>query len=148
MAALYITHDLAVVAQVSDDIMVLRNGKTVELGDPGQIIHAPREDYTRALVSVRRIAHAEKPPTAQPLLEVRNVTASYSGREVKALDQMSVQLSRGQTLAVVGESGSGKSTLARVITGLLPPLQGDIVFDGKVLPARLPDRSKEQLRGL
>ena len=148
VAALYITHDLAVVAQVSDDIMVLRNGKMVELGATAQIIHAPREEYTRALVSVRQIAHEELQPSAQPLLEVRSVTASYSGRQIKVLDEVSVQLSRGQTLAVVGESGSGKSTLARVITGLLPPMLGDIVFDGKPLPARLPDRSKEQLRGL
>ena len=148
VAALYITHDLAVVAQVSDDIMVLRNGRMVELGDTAQIIHAPREEYTRALVSVRRIAHAEKAPTPQPLLEVRHVTASYSGRSVKVLDEVTVKLCRGQTLAVVGESGSGKSTLARVITGLLPPMQGDILLNGKPLPARLPDRSKEQLRGL
>ena len=148
VAALYITHDLAVVAQVSDDIMVLRHGKMVELGATGQIIHAPREEYTRALVSVRQIAHEELQPSPQPLLEVRKVTASYSGRLVKVLDEISVQLSRGQTLAVVGESGSGKSTLARVVTGLLPPLQGEILFDGKPLPARLTDRSKEQLRGL
>ncbi len=148
VAALYITHDLAVVAQVSDEIMVLRNGKMVELGDTATIIHAPTQEYTRALVSVRSIAHDEKKPDAQALLEVRNITASYSGRQVKVLDAVSVQLSQGQTLAVVGESGSGKSTLARVVTGLLAPLQGDILFEGKALPPRLPDRSKEQLREL
>jgi len=148
VAALYITHDLAVVAQVSDDIMVLRNGKMVELGETAQIIHAPREDYTRALVSVRSISHDEKKPAPQALLEVRGVTASYSGRVVKVLDGVSVQLSVGQTLAVVGESGSGKSTLARVVTGLLAPSQGEILFNGKTLPARLPDRTKDQLREL
>ena len=148
VAALYITHDLAVVAQVSDDIMVLRHGKMVELGQTAQIIHAPAQDYTRALVSVRSIAHDEQKPAPQALLEVRNVTASYAGREVKVLDQVSVRLSMGQTLAVVGESGSGKSTLARVITGLLAPMQGEILFDGQALPARLPLRSKEQLREL
>ena len=148
VAALYITHDLAVVAQVSDDIMVLRHGKMVELGETAQIIHAPREEYTRALVSVRSILHEEKKPAPKPLLEVRNVTASYSGRTVKVLDGVSAQLSVGQTLAVVGESGSGKSTLARVVTGLLAPSQGEILFDGKTLPARLPDRSKDQLREL
>ena len=148
VAALYITHDLAVVAQVSDEIMVLRYGKMVELGATATIIQAPTQEYTRALVSVRSIAHDEKKPDTQPLLEVRNVTASYSGRQVKVLDGVSVQLSLGQTLAVVGESGSGKSTLARVVTGLLAPLQGDILFEGKAVPPRLPDRSKEQLREL
>ena len=148
VAALYITHDLAVVAQVSDDIMVLRHGKMVEFGETAQIIHAPREDYTRALVSVRSISHDEKKPAPQALLEVRDVTASYSGRVVKVLDGVSVKLSFGQTLAVVGESGSGKSTLARVVTGLLAPSQGEILFNGKALPARLPDRTKDQLREL
>lgn len=148
VAALYITHDLAVVAQVADDIMVLRNGRLVELGNTAQIIHSPQQEYTRALVSVRRIAHEEKKPSPQPLLEVRGVTASYSGRTIKVLDQVSVQLSAGQTLAVVGESGSGKSTLARVVTGLLAPMQGDILFNGKPLPARLSQRSKDQLREL
>ena len=148
VAALYITHDLAVVAQVSDDIMVLRNGRLVELGTAAQIIHAPQQDYTRALVSVRSITHQEKMPTPQALLSIRNITASYAGRDVKVLDQVAADLCRGQTLAVVGESGSGKSTLARVITGLLAPTQGEIVFDGKVLPARLGDRSKNDLREL
>ncbi len=148
VAALYITHDLAVVAQVSDDIMVLRHGKMVELGETAQIIHAPRQEYTRALVSVRSIAHDEQPPTKQPLLSIRNVTARYAGRDVKVLDAVTCDLCTGQTLAIVGESGSGKSTLARVITGLLAPSQGDIVFNGKTLPARLAGRDKEDLRGL
>jgi peptide/nickel transport system ATP-binding protein len=148
VAALYITHDLAVVAQVADHIMVLRGGRMVELGSTAQIIHAPTRDYTRALVSVRSITHEEKPPAAQPLLSIRNVTASYSGGHVKVLDRLTANLCRGQTLAVVGESGSGKSTLARVVTGLLAPTDGDVVFDGKVLPARLRDRGKEQLREL
>ena len=148
VAALYITHDLAVVAQVSDDILVLRNGKMVELGSTAQIIEAPTQEYTRALVCVRAIVHEEKAPAARPLLSIRNITASYSGRQVKVLDGVSAELSMGQTLAVVGESGSGKSTLARVITGLLAPLQGEIVFDGRTLPARLPERSKDDLREL
>ncbi len=148
VAGLYITHDLAVVAQVSDEIMVLRHGKMVEHGATEQIIHAPQQEYTQALVSVRSIAHEEKQPTPTPLLEVRNVTASYAGSSVKVLDGVSVQLSLGQTLAVVGESGSGKSTLARVMTGLLAPRQGEIVFDGKTLAPRLVDRKKDDLREL
>jgi len=148
VAALYISHDLAVVAQVSDEIIVLRNGRLVERGATAQIIEAPTQEYTRALVSVRAIVHQEKAPAPKPLLSIRNVTASYSGRQVKVLDGVSAELSMGQTLAVVGESGSGKSTLARVITGLLAPMQGEIVFDGRTLPARLPSRGKDDLRAL
>jgi peptide/nickel transport system ATP-binding protein len=80
VAALYITHDLAVVAQVSDDIMVLRLGNTVEYGTTDQIINNPQEDYTKALVSVRSIDHEEKVPSDKPLLRVENITARYKGR--------------------------------------------------------------------
>jgi len=148
VAALYITHDLAVVAQVSDEIMVLRSGKMVEHGSVQQIIEAPREDYTRALVSVRQIDHAEKAPAAEPLLRATNVTARYGAMSKDVLSNVSVELYAGQTLALVGESGSGKSTMARVITGLLPPRAGEITFDGKPLPAALKDRSRDELREL
>ncbi|MCC5969385.1 MAG: ABC transporter ATP-binding protein [Pararhodobacter sp.] len=146
VAALYITHDLAVVAQVSDEIMVLRHGKMVEHGTVQQIIEAPREDYTRALISVRAIEHEEKKPTAEPLLRADNVTARYGAMAVDVLSNVSVDLFAGQTLALVGESGSGKSTMARVITGLLPPRGGDITFEGKPLPPALKNRSREELR--
>nr|WP_207623746.1 ABC transporter ATP-binding protein [Rhodobacter calidifons] len=145
VAALYITHDLAVVAQVADEIMVLRHGRMVELGETGQIIHAPREDYTRALVSVRGLEHEEKPP-APPVLQVQNLTARYRGTNFDVLKNVSVELPAGQTLAVVGESGSGKSTLARAITGLLPPSQGRITFAGRQLSADLAGRTKDDLR--
>lgn len=147
VAALYITHDLAVVAQVADNIMVLRNGKMVEYGTTGQIITAPREDYTRALVSVRSIEHKEK-AAAAPILTVSQVTARYRGTDFDVLKEISVGLPAGQTLAIVGESGSGKSTLARAITGLLPPSSGKIVFFGRTLSAALKDRSKDDLREL
>ncbi|RWI07210.1 MAG: ABC transporter ATP-binding protein [Mesorhizobium sp.] len=148
VAALYITHDLAVVAQVSDEIIVLRDGKLVEHGETRQIIEAPRMDYTKALVSVRSIEHEEKEPTPKPLLSVRNVTAAYGGDAVKVLQDVSVDVHAGQTLAVVGESGSGKSTLARVITGLLPPIAGSITFASRTLAPRLADRSRDDLREL
>jgi peptide/nickel transport system ATP-binding protein len=148
VAALYITHDLAVVAQVADDIMVLRHGKMVEKGTTRQIIKEPKESYTQALVSVHHIEHPEKQPTPTPILSVKNVTAAYGGGLVKVLKNVSVDIHPGQTLAVVGESGSGKSTLARAITGLLPPQQGEIVFDGRKLSNRLADRTKEDLRQL
>ncbi|WP_295077624.1 ABC transporter ATP-binding protein [Tabrizicola sp.] len=145
VAALYITHDLAVVAQVADDIMVLRHGKMVELGETGQIIHRPTQDYTRALVSVRSLDHVEKAP-APPILQVQNLTARYRGTNFDVLKNVSVDLPVGQTLAVVGESGSGKSTLARAITGLLPPSAGRITFAGRQLSADLAGRSKDDLR--
>ena len=148
VAALYITHDLAVVAQVADDIMVLRHGKTVEWGTTRQIIKEPKQDYTRALVSVNAIEHPEHGATPAPLLTVDNVTAAYGGGAVKVLKNVSVDIHPGRTLAVVGESGSGKSTLARAITGLLPPLSGTVSFDGRPLANRLADRPKEDLRQL
>jgi len=148
VAALYITHDLAVVAQVADDIMVLRHGKMVETGTAQQIIKEPKQAYTQALVSVHHIEHQEKQPTSAPILSVKNVTAAYGNGVVKVLKSVSVDIHPGQTLAVVGESGSGKSTLARAITGLLPPQQGEIVFDGRTLSNRLSDRKKDDLRQL
>ena len=148
VAALYITHDLAVVAQVSDEIMVLRHGKLVEWGGTRQIIKEPRQEYTNALVSVHHIEHAEKKPGTTPVLSVKNVTASYGGGVVKVLKNVSVDIFAGQTLAVVGESGSGKSTLARAITGLLPPSEGSVTFAGRPLSAKLSDRGKNDLREL
>ncbi|MDT8854069.1 ABC transporter ATP-binding protein [Paracoccaceae bacterium Fryx2] len=145
VAALYITHDLAVVAQVSDHIMVLRQGRMVEYGTTQQIIEAPREAYTQALVSVRSIDHKEK-PEAPPVLSVANVTARYRGTNFDVLKNVTVDLPAGQTLAVVGESGSGKSTLARVITGLLPAAKGRITFAGRTLSPALAERTKDDLR--
>ena len=147
VAALYITHDLAVVAQVSDDIMVLKMGEMVEYGPVDQIINNPQEEYTKALVSVRSINHEEKTPTA-PILSAKNITARYKGTKFDVLHDVSIDISPGQTLAVVGESGSGKSTLARVITGLLPPKGGSTDFAGRTLSPDQPSRTKEDLREL
>ena len=148
VAALYITHDLAVVAQIADQIMVLRNGRLVEWGETQQIIKEPRQEYTNQLVSVHQIDHAEKAPGTMPLLSVQNVTAAYAGGAIKVLKNVSVDIHPGQTLAVVGESGSGKSTLARAITGLLPPMEGSITFGGRTLSNQLADRKRDDLREL
>jgi peptide/nickel transport system ATP-binding protein len=150
-AAIYISHDLAVVAQVSDRIMVLRYGETVEVGDARAMIAAPREDYTRALLSVRKVREdkVRHPEEGETLLEVRDVSASYGGPGgVPVLEDITLNLTRCNTIAVVGESGSGKSTLARAITGLLPPTKGSIVFEGKELPPSFKQRDKEMLRRL
>ncbi|WP_053154190.1 ABC transporter ATP-binding protein [Pseudomonas protegens] len=147
-AALYISHDLAVVAQMADRIMVLRHGKLVEEADTRTMLDAPQQDYTRSLWAVRSLRTEPKPcpPQATPLLEVRRASASYGHQPV--LHDVSLKLYRGQTLAVIGESGSGKSSTARLITGLLPPTSGQVLYDGKALPADYRQRSKEQLRRL
>ncbi|RFP89876.1 ABC transporter ATP-binding protein [Rhodobacteraceae bacterium 63075] len=148
VAALYITHDLAVVAQVSDDIMVLKMGDMVEYGTTDQIINNPQEEYTQALVSVRSIDHEEKQPSPEPVLRVENITARYRGTNFDVLKNVNVEVHPGQTLAVVGESGSGKSTLARVITGLLPQREGNIRFAGRDLDPVMKNRPREDLREL
>ncbi|MBC45718.1 ABC transporter ATP-binding protein [Thalassospira tepidiphila] len=144
-AALYITHDLAVVAQISDDIMVLRNGDTVEYGPVQQIIENPRQEYTKALVNVRQTKQTEARDQTDALLKVENISAAY-GNGVQVLHDVSLHVPRGQTLAVVGESGSGKSTLARVITGLLPPFKGSVKFGDDELSNAQKDRSRDHLR--
>ena len=147
-AALYITHDLAVVAQVADRIKVLRHGKEVEEGLTQQILHEARQDYTARLVAVRGAAASERAvgATVQPetVLKVQDCHAYYGDFHV--VRGVSLDVQRGETVAVVGESGSGKSTLARIITGLLPPRSGQIVFQDKALPATLKERSKELKR--
>jgi peptide/nickel transport system ATP-binding protein len=147
-AGLYITHDLAVVAQIANRIMVLRYGRKVEEGDAEQILHRPAMDYTRALVSNRE-ANAGLAQgageSARPVLELSKVTASYA-KLAKVVDDINLTVRKGETLAVVGESGSGKSTLARVVTGLLPREAGDILFQGALLPPALAARNRDLLR--
>jgi peptide/nickel transport system ATP-binding protein len=143
-AAIYITHDLAVVAQMADRIMVLRHGLEVEEAPTREMLAEPKMDYTKTLWAVRKLAKEES-ISDDITLRIQNVDASYSG-VVKVLDNVSVKLPRGRTVAVVGESGSGKSTLARAITGLLPPSRGVISFNDKPLPAKLKDRDKDTLR--
>ncbi len=148
-AGLYITHDLAVVAQLADRLAVLRQGKLVESGPIESILTAPLEDYTRRLVAARaepdRTESEDAPADAAPVLAVRNVTASYRAM-ANVLTDISFTLHPAQTLAVVGMSGSGKSTLARLLCGLMPPQRGSVVFKGTPLPADFRRRSREQLR--
>ena len=145
-AAIYITHDLAVVAQMADEIKVLRYGETVEDAPTREMISNPKAAYTQSLWAVRSLAKTPQ-PAIDIILEINQVHASY-GKSVKVLNDISIKVPRGQTLAVVGESGSGKSTAARVITGLLPPSEGEIIFNGSVLPAALKSRSKMQLQSV
>ncbi len=148
-AAIYITHDLAVVAQLADRIMVLRYGDLVEENDAREMLANPREAYTRDLLAVRSFKKGERDPDFEKdvILEIEDVTASYTGGD-NVLEAINLQIRRGRTVALVGESGSGKSTLARVITGLLPPVRGRVRFKGQTLPAALKSRQREDLRQL
>ena len=143
-AALYITHDLAVVAQMADVIKVLRYGKEVEEADTRTMLKSPKEDYTKSLWSVRALEKTES-PNEDIVLSIKNIDAAYNG-SLKVLHNVNIRIPRGRTVAVVGESGSGKSTTARVITGLLPPMAGSVEFDGEALPAEFKDRNKDQLQ--
>jgi peptide/nickel transport system ATP-binding protein len=144
-AAIYISHDLALVAQMADRIKVLLRGEEVEEAPTREMMAAPREAYTRSLWSVRALERAPRPEArGTPVLSVRNVSASYGALPV--LRDVSFDIGARETVAVVGESGSGKSTTARVVTGLLPPSRGKVLFGGEPLPADYRGRSRDQLR--
>jgi peptide/nickel transport system ATP-binding protein len=146
-AAIYITHDLAVVAQMADRIKVLLRGDEVEEAETRAMLSAPREDYTKSLWAVRSFQRPAKPAIstgATPIVSLKDVSASYGKSPV--LFDVAFDIHAGRTVAVVGESGSGKSTTARCITGLLPPSQGHIEFNGEALPLDYRKRSKDQLR--
>jgi peptide/nickel transport system ATP-binding protein len=145
-AAIYISHDLAVVAQMADRIMVLRYGNLVEEAPTREMLSNPQQAYTKSLWAVRSL-RKEDEGSESPLLRVDHVDAAY-GNTIKVLHDVTIAVPRGRTVAVVGESGSGKSTLARVITGLLPPSQGQVLFGGTALPKALKSRSKDLLRRL
>lgn len=146
-AALYITHDLAVVAQMADRIKVLRHGKEVEEAETQKMLANPQANYTKTLWAVRtfrKAAQAAPATDAVPLAELRNVTAAYG--QVDVLSDITLKLHRRRTLAVVGESGSGKSTAARCLTGLLPPKSGEILLEGQELAPDFRKRSLSELR--
>ena len=142
-AAIYITHDLAVVAQMADFIKVLRYGDEVEEAPTKEMLNNPKEAYTKSLWSVRSLEKEIISPQA-PILEIIDLDAAYGS--TKVLHKINISVPRGSTVAVVGESGSGKSTAARVITGLLPQISGKVKFEEVDLPSKLEDRSKEQKR--
>jgi peptide/nickel transport system ATP-binding protein len=146
-AAIYITHDLAVVAQMADVIKVLLNGKEIEEAPTADMLEHPKEEYTQSLWAVRSFKRPQKSrpqADAVPVVSVQNVSAAYGATPV--LHDVTFDIHKGMTVAVVGESGSGKSTAARCITGLLPPTSGRIFFEGEELPPSYRQRSKDQLR--
>ncbi|MHB2263628.1 ABC transporter ATP-binding protein [Aliihoeflea sp. PC F10.4] len=143
VAAIYISHDLAVVSQLADRVAVLRYGEVVENEPIDAILNAPKDDYTKSLWSVRSIQMPMKAGERE-LLTLKGVNASYHAFHV--LKDIDLEVKRGQTVAVVGESGSGKSTLGRVITGLKDPSGGSVIFDGVEMAPTVAERSKKALQ--
>ena len=127
--------------------MVLRYGDLVEEGETRDLLSNPTEEYTKRLLAVRSLREERSAQASDAVvLKVDGVTARYPNADQDVLEGVSVEVERGKTVALVGESGSGKSTLARVITGLLPPMQGQVSYKGEILSADLRDRGKEDLR--
>lgn len=147
--AIYITHDLAVVAQLADRIMVLRHGNLIEEGPARQLLDDPQQEYTQQLLAVRTLREEKVKKKSDPnvILEVRDVSAGYM-KGINIVDNINLKIRRRKTVAVVGESGSGKTTVARIITGLLPARTGRIVFGGETLPPELEARDRDCLRRL
>lgn len=158
ISAVYVSHDLAVVAQIADRVLVLRDGEMQEEGALAQIISAPAHPYTKRLMvaaePVSRLTDrdAEQAHHQPPLLEISDLTAGYgdTGRDgmpaIRVLEGINLVLRRGTTLGVIGESGSGKSTLAYVIAGLLAPARGSIRFAGKPLAGAHAKRDRDLYR--
>jgi peptide/nickel transport system ATP-binding protein len=144
--AIYVSHDLSVVAQMADQVLVLNQGRVREQGAAAQVLYAPQDDYTRTLMAARRpaVRSSEVADGATALLEVAGVGAAYG--KLQVLRDVSFTLAKGATIGVIGESGSGKSTLARVIAGLLPRAEGSVRLAGEELPRSLKGRSREQFR--
>ncbi len=160
-AGLFVSHDLAVVAQMADRIIVLRHGRLVEQGTTEEILATPREAYTKELVAAcRRWDKRSMRPTrtlvlasAPVRLEVAGIVAGFGPRDPKtgrpsilAVDDVALRVAPREVVAVIGESGSGKSTLAQVIAGLHPPSEGEIRLAGQVLAPSVARRSLDERR--
>jgi len=158
-AAVYVTHDLAVVAQVADHIVVLYSGEVMEQGSADQIINHPTHAYTKRLMAaVRPIPEAGQGVELThdhhrdvDNIEVKDMTAGYGGivdgePVIPILKDINVSVKNGHVVGVIGESGCGKSTMARVMAGMLPPAKGDIILDGKKLEGDLHDRKLSELQ--
>jgi len=154
-AVLFITHDFGVVAEIADDVVVLRLGEMIEAGPKLQVLRSPREPYTRMLLAaVPALSAPQRAPIAPtaPLLEARKLcktyqTGSWPGkrRHIHAARDVSLLVRPGETVGIVGESGSGKSTVARCIARLIDPTSGDIHVGGQSV-ARASHRHLSPLR--
>ncbi len=158
IAGVYVSHDLAVVAQIADRILVLRNGEVQEVGSTEAILNHAAHPYTRELLSAfepkPRGDNLDAVPEAKPLLEINALTAGYGPIQadglplVRAVQEASITVQTGRNLGIIGESGCGKSTLARSIAGILPASSGKLALDGRQLAPSARQRSHEQLREL
>ncbi len=147
MSMLLITHDMGIVAEVADEVAVMRFGKIVEQGSVDDIFHASRHPYTRQLLDATvkleggaegRALPASLATTVAPVLSVRNLTKVYgapsrmfsrsSGRGLVAVDDANLDLFPGENLGIVGESGSGKTTLGRMILRIVEPTSGSVTY--------------------
>jgi peptide/nickel transport system ATP-binding protein len=149
--AVYVSHDLAVVAQMADRIVVLRNGQIQENSSTEQILIEPEHPYTRSLLSAMKpsatrgtVDKGEAPSGNDLLLDVRGLEICYGVKKV--LQDVDLQVRRGSAVGVIGESGSGKTTLAQAIAGLAEPSAGRILLDGQPLSKTLAGRTREQFR--
>jgi peptide/nickel transport system ATP-binding protein len=157
ISAVYVSHDLAVVAQMADRIVVLRDGEVRENGATPQVLRAPAHPYTQSLLAAaapvtRDLGDGASGLTrlAPPLLEVRGLVAGYGpiGKDglpaKRILNGIDLTIERGATLGVIGESGCGKTTLARVVAGMVPSARGEVLLDGGILPSCDHGRTREQ----
>jgi peptide/nickel transport system ATP-binding protein len=149
--AVYVSHDLAVVAQMADRIVVLRNGQIQENSSTEQILIEPEHPYTRSLLSAMKptatrdaVDQGVGPAGNDLLLDVRGLEICYGVKKV--LQDVDLQVRRGAAVGVIGESGSGKTTLAQAIAGLAEPSAGRILLDGQPLSKTLAGRTREQFR--
>ncbi|SMO98926.1 ABC transporter ATP-binding protein [Paracoccus laeviglucosivorans] len=144
MGILMITHDLGVVAEIADRVVVMSQGEVVEQGPLAEVLGAPRHAYTRRLLEAVPGRHgypAARDLSSEALIEIRGLSKYYgvsagvlktpTGREIKALDDVSLTLNKGEVLGVVGESGSGKTTLVNTLLGLVDPTKGEVLYRGK-----------------
>ena len=144
-AILFITHDFGVVAEIADRVVVMQHGRVVEQGETLPLLKAPKDAYTRMLISsvpsITPPARPSKAPSeagAPVVLETKALSKTYrsggffqKAREVRAAHEVDLAVRRGETLGIVGESGSGKSTVARCIVRLIDPSGGQVLIDGE-----------------
>ena len=155
MGVLFITHDFGVVAEIAHRVAVLRLGQLVELGPKDEVLRRPRHDYTRMLIGAVPALkpHARPADASAPVvLATRGLSKTYRDRgwfaprrEVRAAEDVTLEVRKGQTLGIVGESGSGKSTVARCIVRLIDPSGGEVLLAGEDI-ATMPQGRLRALR--
>ncbi|MEU2946820.1 ABC transporter ATP-binding protein [Nocardiopsis alba] len=148
-AGVYISHDMAVVADLADDVAVMYRGELVEHGRTTEVLSDPRHEYTRRLlmaVPLLRTSGHEEPEarTDEPLLRIGDLSAGY-GR-TRVLEGIDLSVSAGECVALLGESGSGKTTLSRSVAGLHHQFSGEMLFDGSPLATSSYRRTADQRR--